>query len=409
MQGSRREIEALTGLRALAAFWVLGFHLKADLMAALPQGAVFIETVFGHGYLGVDLFFILSGFIISYNYAHWFRSFEPWRYLRFLWARFSRLYPVHLCALLVLGAFILLAPGGEQTQVSPPDRYSLGRWLQSAAMLHGWSFPIWRSWNVPSWSVSSEWFAYLLFPIAASASATIRSTGAALLAMALLVGFLALCFLAVDLPGLMVYGLPRILLEFPIGCLLYLLYRRGTSPLALLGLLLPALAVFVLLRLWGPELGLSRIDDLTSIILGPCLFATLIYGLACGWGSALAHWLGRPVMRYWGRVSYSLYVFHFVIIIVAHHYMPIADLAALPLSLRLAEVTGTLAAILLTAVLSYHFIEEPSRRRMRRLWPRETEAMGDGSNRVVFQEDSSSADSLLVRKGRKTRGAEIKS
>ncbi len=371
MSDKRREIEALTGLRALAAFWVLGFHLKADLSAALPQASALVHLVFGIGFLGVDLFFILSGFIISYNYAHWFRRVEPGLYLRFLWARFSRLFPVHLFALLVLGAFVLLAPVGDGGSVSPPDRYSLGRWLQSAAMLHGWSFPIWKSWNVPSWSLSVEWFAYLFFPLAASAALAVRGPRAALVAIALLVALLALCYQAVELPGLMAYGLPRILAAFPIGCLLYGLYCRGTPLLAVCGLLPPALAAFFLLHAMGPELGLARLQVTGLLILAPCLFAVLIYGLALGRGGALARWLGRPAMRYWGRVSYALYVVHFVVIVVAHHYLSAADLGTLPLSTRLAWLFGLLAAILLAAVLSHHLIEEPSRRRLRRLWPTE--------------------------------------
>ena len=369
MPNSRQEIPALTGLRAVAAFWVLGFHFKKDLAAAAPQAGEFFQVAFGLGYLGVDLFFILSGFIISYNYAHWFRDFDAGRYLRFLWARLTRIYPVHLCALLVLAVFVVVMPGNDTGRMTSLDFYAPERWLMAAAMWHGWEFPISKSWNVPSWSVSSEWLAYLLFPLAACATLAIRRAATALLAMALLVGLLALLYATIELPGTMAYGLPRIAVEFPIGCLLYRLYRSGTSPFALLGLVLPALLAVLTLPFLDFGLSPHRLETLAQFILAPCVFAALIYILASGGGGALARGLDCTCMRYLGRVSYSLYVVHFVIIIMAHRLLPTTELAALEPPLRLAVVAGVFGAMLLAAMASYHFIEEPSRRSLRAVWP----------------------------------------
>jgi peptidoglycan/LPS O-acetylase OafA/YrhL len=389
MEDSRQEIKALTGLRAVAAFWVLSFHLSKDLKAALPEGTVLINLVSGIGYLGVDLFFILSGFIISYNYAQQFDAqrsgalgfgrFDAARYLRFLWARLARIYPVHLFTLLVLAAFIALAPAGVEVAVSPPDRYAPERWIESALMLHGWAFPIGRSWNVPSWSISAEWLAYLAFPLAALAAAAIRKIWAAQLAIVVLIGLLALSLAMTDYPETMAYGLPRIAVEFPLGCLLYRLYRQRAASGALLGVVAPALLTCVALLVLAP--GFSRAGAVSLFVLMPSALAALIYLLASDRGSAFARWLARPAMRYWGRVSYSLYMVHFVVIIMVHRYLPTAELAQLPLELRLAAVAGMTATILLAAMATYHFVEEPSRRWMRRLWPPTADQQRSGPRR----------------------------
>ena len=86
-------LPALTGVRAFAALWVVALHLTA-IESVLFHGTSADALMFlGHpGFLGVDVFFVLSGFIISYNYARTFdQPAERADYGRFLWARLSRI------------------------------------------------------------------------------------------------------------------------------------------------------------------------------------------------------------------------------------------------------------------------------------------------------------------------------
>ena len=93
------DLKSLTGLRIVAAGWVLVYHFRNRLGLDLEQVGMIDK-----GYLGVDLFFILSGFILSHVYVRaWAEGRFP--YSSFLWARLARLYPVHL---LTLGATIML-------------------------------------------------------------------------------------------------------------------------------------------------------------------------------------------------------------------------------------------------------------------------------------------------------------
>nr|HAQ92626.1 hypothetical protein [Afipia sp.] len=90
-----KQIPALTGLRAVAALLVLGIHTDQTEPSQIKTFLPFL----GQGHLGVDLFFILSGFIITHVYLANLR--EPsWRAVRiFLWHRLVRLYPVHVTVL----------------------------------------------------------------------------------------------------------------------------------------------------------------------------------------------------------------------------------------------------------------------------------------------------------------------
>jgi peptidoglycan/LPS O-acetylase OafA/YrhL len=120
--GSKPFLPALTGVRAFAALWVFSMHMAAVVTAMLPgrvaSAWAFVTTP---GFLGVDLFFVLSGFIISYNYAAIFDNrFDVTRWGRFLWARLARIYPVHFVLLIALAAAVL-GMGFGRVPESPRD------------------------------------------------------------------------------------------------------------------------------------------------------------------------------------------------------------------------------------------------------------------------------------------------
>ena len=100
------ELHALTGIRAFAAWWVVLLHLRPTLFELFPRSKPFLQPTLDAGYLGVDLFFILSGFIISYQYATWFQSSSSHNYIRFLWRRVARIYPVHVFTIIVMLAMV---------------------------------------------------------------------------------------------------------------------------------------------------------------------------------------------------------------------------------------------------------------------------------------------------------------
>ena len=91
-------LRALTGLRGIAALWVFLFHAEL-LTADMTDGSFdFLKMVASAGYLGVDLFFVLSGFVIAYNYADLELHRSVSKFSDFLWKRLARIYPAHLLA-----------------------------------------------------------------------------------------------------------------------------------------------------------------------------------------------------------------------------------------------------------------------------------------------------------------------
>lgn len=152
-------LHALTSLRFVLALGVVVFHYQLNMLPAGEPPIALIERA----RLGVDVFFILSGFVLAHVYAHSYQ-FGRFNYRRFLVARLARIYPAHLAILLAMALVALIA----QTLNQPfeAERYSLPGWLASLALVHAWwPWPIPNEWNGPSWSLSAEWAAYLAFPL----------------------------------------------------------------------------------------------------------------------------------------------------------------------------------------------------------------------------------------------------
>jgi peptidoglycan/LPS O-acetylase OafA/YrhL len=159
MPSAKQEITDLTVCRAIFACWVFLYHvdLHAHFSASLGGCAGLIRR----GYLGVDGFFLLSGLILARVHPELAKS--PAGAARFLIKRLARVYPVHLAVILLLGAVVGI---GLSLGVSPrdPGRFTLTSLLENLALIHGWGVADQLAWNYPSWSVSTEWAGYLLFP-----------------------------------------------------------------------------------------------------------------------------------------------------------------------------------------------------------------------------------------------------
>jgi peptidoglycan/LPS O-acetylase OafA/YrhL len=99
-----RQLQSLTSLRGLAALWVVFYHYSAIYFPRLDIGDY--SNLIAKGYLAVDLFFMLSGFVMTHVYYRAFSESITQNYRNFLVARVARLYPLHL---LVLFLFLATA------------------------------------------------------------------------------------------------------------------------------------------------------------------------------------------------------------------------------------------------------------------------------------------------------------
>ncbi len=324
------------------------------------------------GAVAVSVFFILSGFILSYNYLdHDFRQGETRR--GFWIARFARIYPVYLFGL------ILAAPKFFSGLSVSQDPVGSGLKVVAAVTLtQAWIPDFALAWNAPGWSLSTEAFFYLLFPAAALLVNRFRSKRILLLAM-------AACWGAALLPPVLSSTLdlasptwssffkfnPIIRLsEFLLGICLgkfFLLQSREPRPSSnrvslSLVLLLGTLGVALCCRAFWPKLLLH------NGLLDP-LFAALILALAQidSMPGALQRVLSGRGLLLLGQSSYALYILHAPVkglfFGTVKRVAPVA--LADPFLSSLVFLTYLLLA-LLVAIATFKFLEEPARRLFKR-------------------------------------------
>jgi len=349
-------VPALTGVRAFAALWVMCLHLVGVANALLPaQVADGFRFLSSPGFLGVDLFFVLSGFIISYNYETWFLERIEWRrYLQFQRARLARIYPVHLVLLLAL-VVAVRGLGIDAAGATDPERWSTVRLIESLFLVHAWLGHT-DAWNAVSWSISLEWMAYLLFPVMVWLARRIARFGT--------VGTVATLAVIAALPGVravferLVPGTPpmppvQIITEFLAGCITYQLFREGRGRTWLTahpGVILATLIVGAAL------LNHAGVPAACAVPLVP----PMLLGLAYGAGS-LSRWFAHRVLVYGGKISFALYMTHYLWLWVMHSRVALAPLSTHSLPSRLAWFAIHALPMPIIAAAVYHLIEEPAR------------------------------------------------
>ena len=171
------EIAPLTGIRGLAALIVMLGH--AENWSAAGTHSFPAQVA-------VDLFFVLSGFVISLTYlGEGGRGVKDWK--GYGLARFARIYPLHLATAAALGAmgvFVTWRAG----QPLPNATFNIGQLIQELLLIA--PLPVVGSdtvWNNPSWSIGVEWWVYFtLFPVLALAAWRLRARSAVLLALAVM-------------------------------------------------------------------------------------------------------------------------------------------------------------------------------------------------------------------------------
>jgi peptidoglycan/LPS O-acetylase OafA/YrhL len=372
---SSGEIRGLTGLRAVAAVWVVLFHFHFTPLPGVAEVVGVLGPLITSGSLGVDLFFVLSGFVIAYTYLDELGpALRARSTARFLWARACRLWPVYLLVLHVFGVWLVVRAtlGTDGVIAFQPVQpvLDVGQYLQQLVLVQLWDDAYFdgASWVGSTWSISAEWLAYLLFPVAALALHRVRGLPAVVLAAGSLLLMLPMtwAYLATGSPYFPFSWLVRILCGFGAGALAYLAVRklRWTSTArraaSAVAVAVPVLIVAGLLlgELVGPGRGGA------VIVAFPLLVAALV---VADRGPAML--LSTPVFSYGGRLSYALYLVHIPLFEVYWYALERAPWLA-PQTV-FGHVVGVvvLLSTVGVAALAYHLVEEPSRRRLRALAP----------------------------------------
>lgn len=369
----RGEIKALTGLRIIAALWVVLFHFRPMLTDVSPEFRENLAPVLNCGAQGVDLFFILSGFVLTWNYLD--RMGGEWSTratVHFLWLRLARVWPVYLLTMHLAALIVILSLHVGHVPLPEVRDLTAISYVRQVLLVQLWFEPFFdnTSWDGPAWSISAEWLAYLLFGLIVLVILRLERTTRA---RSLMVLAFAACLPPVVL--LLASGyfytpwswLPRIVTQFIAGALACAAVRRlrlstrARHVAGYVSLLLVVAMVGILY--WFDAHPISGVVDSGGVV--DVLFVPLVITLAIGLGS-LPWVLSTRLMVYGGEISFCLYMVHELVHTTWGWAVLQFDLTPQDNPWKW-NVIGLIVIALLLSSLMYHFVEEPARRWMRRM------------------------------------------
>lgn len=385
------EIRALTSLRGIAACAVVAMHfsstMQLDCIATIPSLAP-------HGYLAVDMFFVLSGFIMAYTYLASFQKMNRRHaYRAFIAKRVARIMPLNvtLVALIIIIGLILTWIFKYNPLFETRPHHALEDFFTNALLLPG--IGIGNSVDWPSWSIGTEFVAYLFFPaliwIAFDHNWKI-SLGVAIFSI---LALLSICLGNVSLNPdgfhaqhiFPTRDMIRCISEFILGLLAYRLFLSGLFRKFLKNdaftlMLVSLVAVFIFFRL----------GDFFAILLFPMIVLALALNQ-----DRVARVMETPILYFLGLISFSLYLVH------DPFRAPILDfiryLHPAPLTPVLALSAAALSTIMmiLPASAAYWLIERPGRTFVRRILQSKNDRIADKVGRP-----SSRYDDVVITQGK---------
>ena len=393
-QAIRNYFPALTGLRGVLCLWVWFLHVT---MMLWQTARIQLESIVGgplatlalHGYLAVDCFFILSGFVLCSRYRDEQQVLSIDFVKRFWRARFARIYPIYglllaAMAFIVFGLAVKLPVHGfppASDELTAYDPFSVGALVKSIFLVQSWDWFPRLSWNMAAWSISAEWAMYALFPFLFILVRRVESLRTAficaLILQIVLIYVLQFCeiatlyrdaaFQAVPESDTALFdasqrgslaatefGLLRALVGFLGGCFLYRIYQhRDFQRDKLARLVLPCVLIIVALLLWGP------------ISYVPTWFLLAVL-LLTDQQSRIARFLSTMPMQLLGHASYALYLLHIPLLGCLLLWNGLEDFVRSTSSPVLVLLLAVLTLVLLAvSVAVYWFFERPMRQLIR--------------------------------------------
>lgn len=335
----------LTSLRGLAALIVLLFHIEIHLRDKIPG---ILLAFLKNGYLAVDFFFILSGYILTYTYQSQFHQLQGRQYQQYLIKRFARIYPLHfflLLAYLMIPAILFLT--GREIH---PVEFSPVAFIYKLLLIDSWWNGYNDTWNVPSWSISVEMFAYFLFPVVVyflknkhPIVHTVIFSGM-ILGIAFSFKLMGYTNIGQDIHHL---GMTRGLGEFVLGICSYFIQKNLFTHFSFsgrVGLFLGVLFIVVAYQM--------KIYNYFYIPLG---FSLILMSLV-SYSGMIQKILLHKSLVYLGDISYSVYLSHNLILnLMVKGFLE---------NHEIASTTWVLSYITLTlgfSCVTYHYLEMPAR------------------------------------------------
>lgn len=336
---------ALDGYRFIAASLVVLYHYNLEFGLGIEAYLPAVKKL----YALVDFFFVLSGFVIAISYLDKVGTLA--QYATFMRRRFARLYPLHAATLLAyVGLAIVLALG--LTKANHPDFFRFTALPGNIFLVQAWGFHSGPSFNVVSWSISAEWFAYLVFPLLAFPARRLGVVANLLL----VVSFVAALILWREFRGIggwaeasYDYGMLRALPTFYAGMLIAIWVPRLSSRLTV-----PWIAVHIIFLL---ALACLMVDALHMVAL--VLFALTVAAAVLAENSGPTAMAG-PRMATLGDASYGIYMIHPLISIPVLVVVRSTVGTGTPAAAVIAA--ATYVCVLFIAIAVHRWFEMPMRR-----------------------------------------------
>jgi peptidoglycan/LPS O-acetylase OafA/YrhL len=345
----------LESLRGIAAILVVFFH--CDYFFPPVKYIMLLNK----GYLFVDLFFVLSGFVIYINYYNKLNNFRKFK--EFIILRLGRIYPLHILTTLLF----LLVPIIEYLT----NDYGIGKSnisllniLSNLFLIQAWGFNDFYSLNAASWSISTEFFAYLLFGFLLIFFRKFSQV----IFFLLIVAFIPI-LLNMDFKANYFAAIARCVYSFSIGvslCYTYLKYSEKTlkkyTPRPIY--IVTALFFFIeiVLRFW----------DNYEYIIFPLMSAILILSLIIHPNDEFTNKLYNPILFKIGTLSYTIYMIHGLVITFYLRIFRHFKIDYLKLELKSVMYSFVLMIIIFSSLffisnLIYNKYEKPIRDRVRKI------------------------------------------
>lgn len=337
--GDRSFIAPLTSLRFFAAFAVVIYHSGATYLSQVSAVPAFIRNLLFNGYIGVTFFFVLSGYILQVVYHD--RAWSHFGIKAFYQARFARIYPVYLIALLLIAPFMM-----KFGIDALPQFFLLQKWGS------GWLGEMQNS-NMPAWTLSVELFFYLCFPIISSGARRLDRAGLILIVV-VCVGFIA-CTASSSVwaikqaprEWMRAIPLPMIRLpEFIAGVVVAQLTMRGRSEGAAFAVLGAICVLFIVAALTTSPY-VAAVGSIVSVVVVGC-----IPQAPASWISRGLSW--RPLVVA-GGASYALYLLQ----------QPVHFITEALLGTGMAAKLVQFPLLFAASALTFFYIEERAREAIR--------------------------------------------
>lgn len=363
---TRTETSALTGIRAYLVLLVLANHLSRLIFVMFPRTQGY-DRVFWLANGAVDTFFALSGFVLTYTYLDRFRRPSAGAVRNYAVARFARIYPVFIVSLVLWFVYALTITRSLGDLLNS-ERFGPLNLLMNGLLLN--LVPPATSINPPSWSVSLETIAYVFLPLLLIALTRVNSATWAFVSAGLLVvcGAVLMHRFNADTMNSVVYQTPwiRVGYALPAGCLLACGWRL-LSPRLRSGVHWDVIGIGCLAAIGV----ITASSPQTLIVYYPVAtmpFLVLLVIAAAGSTGWFRSMLSFRLAMFVGTVSYSLYLIHYLVLIIIFRWASDRDVSGWSNPVQLLVLAGSVCIVFVATLTMYYLVERPSRRWIRRRW-----------------------------------------